>query len=235
MGHADLGMLLGFDRHHVLVILLNPAEIAQPARGVSQRAHRHQGHVAQRGFLEGEPDCSPPGRGSVRAHGHRARGPVGRPPRTPDDYHPAGRVAGHLPGHRPEQQARQLAVPAAAGNDHIGGPAAFAEHLSSRSGGQVRPDQAGAKHRLGIRQNPRQDLLAMPPGQLIQWRSGRQLQVIRGPRQADRQRRTAEPCFPDRPAQRLLGARRSVVAGHNSVWCPDHRGLLCFSGGQPGR
>ena len=105
--HADLGMLLGLDRHHVLVILLNPAEIAKQALGVSQRAHRYaQGHVAQRGFLEGEHNCSLPTWGSVRAHGHHARGPVGRPPRTPDDHHPACRVA-QPPARAPTPAASQ--------------------------------------------------------------------------------------------------------------------------------
>src|SRR5947208_11273342 len=87
-------------------------------------------------------------------------------------------------------------------------------------------DPAGTEHRLGVRQPAGQDLLAVLPGQVAQVRLGGQFHVIRGPGQAYRQRRPAGKGFPGRPAQRLSGTRRPVVAGHDPVCRPGHGDLL---------
>ena len=198
--HRDLRVLLDRVGHQVPEVLFHLVPFAEPAGRVGQGAHRHQGHVAQRGLLQGEGDRGLCRQGTVRAHHHRARGLIRRPPLAADDDDPPAGVRGDLPGNRSEQQAGQLAVPAAAEHDHVGGPAAFAQHMSGRPAGQVRAHPAGAQHRLGVRQPAGQDLLAVLPGQVAKVRLGRQRHMIGLPGQADGQRRIAGLGFPGGPA-----------------------------------
>ena len=198
--HRDVRVLLGFDGHHVIEVRFHLVPLAQPHRRVGQGAHRYQWHVTQGGLLEGESERGLRRRGSVHARHHRAGGPVGRPPLAADDDDPPVGVPGYLPGNRSEQQAGQLAVPAAADHDHIGGPAVLAQHVSGRPAGQLRAHPAGAQHRLGVRQPPGQDLLAVLPGQIADRRLGGQRHAVWRPGQADGQRGIARPGLPGGPA-----------------------------------
>ena len=228
LDHRDLGVLLGLAGQQVPEILLHLVALAEPAVRVGQGAHRHQGHVAQRGLLEGEADRGLGGRGSVYACHHRAGGLVGRPPRAADDHDPPAGVPGHLPGHRSEQQAGQLAVPEAADHHHLGGLTALAQHVSGRPAGQFRAHPGGAKHRLRVRQPAGQDLLTVLPGQVAKVRLGGQRHLIGLPGEADGQRRSAGLGFPGGPAQRVTAAGGPVIAGHDSVSHLGHGDLLAL-------
>jgi len=134
-----------------------------PAR---QGAQRHQRHIAQRRLLEGEAERGLRRRGAVHAGHDWARCLVDRPPPAADDHDAPGRVPGDLPGNRSEPQAGQLAVPAAAHHDHLGGAAALAQHPRGRPGDERGADPARSQHRLGVGQPAGQDLLTVLPGQI---------------------------------------------------------------------
>jgi hypothetical protein len=198
--HRDFRVPLGLDGHQVIEVLFHLLPFAQPCRRVGEGAHRYQGHVTQRGLFEGEGDRGLRRRRSVRAYHHRAGGLIGRPPLAADDHDPPGGVPGYLPGNRSELQAGQLAVPAAADHDHVGRPATFAQRMSGRPAGQLRVHPAGAQHRLGVRQPPGQDFLAVLPGQIADRRLGGQRHVIWRPGEADGQPGIACLGFPGGPA-----------------------------------
>jgi hypothetical protein len=137
-------------------------------------------------------------------------------------------MPGYLPGNRSKPQAGQLATPAGADHDHLGGAAALAQHVSGGPADKRRVNPAGSQHRLAVRQPAGEDLLAMQPGKVGDRRLSRQFHMIWHPREADRQRRIAGPGFPGGPAECISTAGRPVIATHDPVSHSSHGNLHAY-------
>src|SRR5271169_1244954 len=99
------------------------------------------------------------------------------------------RVAGDLPGHRPEQRAGQPALTVRADHDHLGGAAPLAQHRGGLTFGQHGPNLGDVQERVSEPDGAGDDLLGALPGLAASFPVAGQGQVSRPPGEADGQYR----------------------------------------------